>query len=297
VETANGISRSRLAAWVELSSVRTSPRTSLTNPADQQHRIWLIQHHGLYSAPLSKSSNQRVVDIGCGTGIWAIAFATEHPDSRVLGLDITLPQPKSVPPNCSFAVADAEGDWSFATEPFDLIYGRMLINSIRNWPRYMKCCLQHLKPGGWLELSDVAHRFFAEYGCGEADSPMLRWWRVVFQESSMSNGIDIDDTYKHAQQMRDAGFTDVRERVFKWPVGSARASTQEEKVIGDLLYQNLQVLIGGVTRTAVQHGDLRGMTAQQAQALADEAKRDVVENADRHGYYMHFATHVGQAPR
>lgn len=71
----------------------------------------------------------------------------------------------------------------------------------------------------------------------------------------------------------------------------------EEKAVGDLLYQNLQVLIEGVTATAVRHGDLRGITAQQARALANEAKRDVVENADRHGYYMHFATHVGQAPR
>ena len=259
--------------------------------------MWLIHLHGLYSAPLSKSFNPRVVDIGCGTGVWAITFATEHPESHVLGIDITLPQPKSVPQNCSFTVADAEGDWSFATEPFDFIYGRMLVNSIRDWPRFLKRCLRHLKPGGWLELNDGAHRFFAEDGCGEADSPILKWWRVVFQESSRSNGIDIDDTYRHAQQMRDAGFIDVRERVFKWPVGSVRASTTEEKAIGDLLNQNLQVLIEGVTGTAVRHGFLREMNAEQAQAQADKAKRDIVENADRHGYYMHFATYIGQAPR
>ena len=59
----------------------------------------------------------------------------------------------------------------------------------------------------------------------------------------------------------------------------------------------MQLLVGGVIATAVQHGDLRGMTAQQAQALADEAKRDVVDNADRHDYYMVFATYVGQASR
>ncbi|KAL6716689.1 hypothetical protein ACLMJK_006257 [Lecanora helva] len=263
---------------------------------DLQHRLWLIQHHGLYSAPISKSSEKRVVDIGCGTGVWAIAFAKEHPDSHVLGVDISLPQPKSAPGNCSFAVADAEGDWSFATESFDLIHSRMLVNSIRNWPGYLKRCLQHLKPGGWLEINDVAHRFFAEDGCSEAESPMLRWWRVVFQESSRKNGINIDDTYKHAQQMRDAGFVDVRERVFKWPVGVARASTHEEKAIGNLQYQNVQVLIGGVTNTAVQHDDLSNMTAQQAQTLAEEAQLDVTENSVRHGYYMHFATYVGQAP-
>ena len=161
----------------------------------------------------------------------------------------------------------------------------------------MSHCLQHLKPGGWFELNDVVMRFHAEDGCGEADSPMLRWWRVVFQESSRRNGIDINSTYKHAQQMRDVGFTDVREKVFKWPVGSGRASSQEEKTIGDLQSQNMQLLVGGVTATAVQHGDLRGMTAQRAQALADEAKRDVVDNTDRHDYYMFFATYVGQASR
>lgn len=145
-----------------------------------------------------------------------------------------------------------------------------------------------------MELNDVAHRFFAEDGCSEAESAMLRWWRVVFQESSRSNGIDIDGTYKHARWMRDAGFVDVRERAFRWPVGGGRASSQE-KAIGNLQYQNLPLLIGGVTETAIQHGDLRGLTAQEARVLADEAKRDVVENADKHGFCMLFATYVGQA--
>ena len=51
-----------------------------------------------------------------------------------LDVDITLPQPKSAPPNCSFAIADAEGHWSWATEPFDLIYGSIFVNSIHDWP-------------------------------------------------------------------------------------------------------------------------------------------------------------------
>ena len=147
-----------------------------------------------------------------------------------------------------------------------------------------------------MELDDVAHRFFAEDGCGEAESPMLRWWRVVFQESSRQNGIDLDGTYKRAQQMRDVGFVDVRERVFKWPLGSGRVSTADEKAIGDLHYQTNQTLVGGVTETAIQHGSLSGITAQQAYALAEEAKQDIVQNSDRHGFYMHFATYIGQAP-
>lgn len=263
---------------------------------DLQHRMWLIQHNGLFTAPIASIPDMRVVDIGCGTGIWAIGFATQYPETHVTGVDITMPHPKSAPANCHFEVGDAEGDWSFASGPLDLIYGRMLVNSIRNWPTFLRTCLQHLKPGGWCEFSDVAHRFFAEDGCSESESPMMRWWRLVFQESSKSNGVDIDDSYRHAEQMRIAGFHDVRERVFKWHVGGANGANEKERAIGDLLKENLQVLIDGVTSTALNHGDIRHMSDETVEQMAKEAKRDISENAERHGYYMHFVTYIGQAP-
>ena len=258
--------------------------------------MWLTQLDGLHSAPISKDRTRRVVDIGCGTGVWTTAFALQQPDAQVLGIDITLPHAESAPRNCRFALADAEGDWAFAVQPFDFIFGRMLVNSIRDWPRFMARCLRNLQPGGWLELEDVAHRFFAEDGCAEGESPMLRWWRMVFQASSKSNGIDVDETYRHGQLMCDAGFANVREEVFKWRVGGSGAMTEKDRAIGDLLYANLQALIPGVTATAIRHQDLLGMTQGEAQALAEDAKRDLAENASKHGYYMHFAACVGQAP-
>ncbi|KAL8949859.1 MAG: hypothetical protein Q9222_004076 [Ikaeria aurantiellina] len=267
--------------------------------------MWLIQHDGLYSAPLKAlSNNQRVLDVGCGTGIWTIEFAAKHPNAQVVGFDITLPQPKSiVPPNCSFLVADAESDWSFALQKsFDFIHGRMLLSSICDWPGFIKRCYEHLKPGGWLEINDVAHRFFSEDGCSEAVAPVLKWWRVVFQASSRANGISLDDTYKHAQQMRDAGFIDVRERVFKWPVansadgGSSWTYSQKERKLGALQIWSIPVLVEGMTKAAVQHGDLRDISNEEAYALAEDAKRDMVKQAGEHGYHMHFATFAGQVP-
>lgn len=133
----------------------------------------------------------------------------------------------------------------------------------------------------------------------------------MFQASSRANGIDLDGTYRHAEQMREVGFVDVRERVFTWPVGrwaGGKGGTMEEREIGELLQRNLPVLIDGVTGMAIEHGDLKGMkdggkamgmgmSAEETRALAVEAKRDVSgENAERWGYYMHFATYVGRAP-
>ena len=40
----------------------------------------------LYMAPVEDA--QRVLDIGTGTGIWAIDYATDHPEAEVIGLDL-----------------------------------------------------------------------------------------------------------------------------------------------------------------------------------------------------------------
>ena len=46
----------------------------------------LVMGGHLYKAPLENT--QRVLDIGTGTGIWAIDYATDHPEAEVIGLDL-----------------------------------------------------------------------------------------------------------------------------------------------------------------------------------------------------------------
>ncbi|KAL9617584.1 MAG: hypothetical protein Q9160_007654 [Pyrenula sp. 1 TL-2023] len=271
--------------------------------------MWLIQHQGLHSAPLTPSPNQHILDIGTGTGIWAIAYATEHPKSHVLGLDIQAPQPKSTPPNCTFIVSDAERDWPPAittAQPFALIHARMLVISIRDWPHFLARCLHHLVPGGWLEINDIALRFFAsDPSCGEAQSPAMKWFRIIHLANARRNGINIHDSYLHAQRMRDLGFADVREQVFTWRFGRRKTGqeTEAEGDIGELLVRNFPVFIDGVTDAAIKtgkvgdgdgDGDERGMTVEEARALAEEAKKDVREIGSQRGYYLQFVTYLGQ---
>lgn len=46
----------------------------------------LITHGALYKAPVHRP--QRVLDLGTGTGIWPIDYATDHPEAEVIGLDL-----------------------------------------------------------------------------------------------------------------------------------------------------------------------------------------------------------------
>ncbi|KAL6170232.1 hypothetical protein ACJQWK_03221 [Exserohilum turcicum] len=93
---------------------------------DLQHHAFRLSLDGkLYRAPIPKHV-QNVLDVGCGTGIWTIEFADEHPSSRILGTDLSPIQPVQLPPNCEFLIDDCEQEWIFH-EQFDFIHTRAMV--------------------------------------------------------------------------------------------------------------------------------------------------------------------------
>lgn len=56
---------------------------------DLQHGMCLqIMDGRLADAPIDRKSTSHVLDIGTGTGIWAIEFAEQYPNTLVVGTDL-----------------------------------------------------------------------------------------------------------------------------------------------------------------------------------------------------------------
>nr|AAO27746.2 putative methyltransferase [Fusarium sporotrichioides] len=213
---------------------------------DLQHHIWrLLLGGALHAAPLPKSDDQsdyRILDLGCGTGIWAIEMADEYPNASVAGIDLSPIQPDWVPSNCVFHVDDYEDEWTYREhERFDYIHGRALCGTSADWPLFYIRVLENLKPGGYVEMQEYdAWIFSDDDSCDRA--PWTMEWVSKLDEASKMFGKQINVARYHKQWMIDAGFEDVQERVYRIPIGPwAKDPTLKELGKFELTHMQMSV--------------------------------------------------------
>lgn len=146
------------------------------NRLDLQHHVFYLTLNGrLFTAPIPEEKKlHRVLDVGTGTGIWAIDFADDHPESEVIGIDLSPPQAQLVPPNVVFEIDDLEETWTFQ-RPFDFIFGRMTVGAFIDYRRFFQQAFDNLTPGGWVETLDIVNPIKADDNSMPPETALLQW--------------------------------------------------------------------------------------------------------------------------
>ncbi|KAK1751060.1 methyltransferase [Echria macrotheca] len=258
---------------------------------DLQHHLFLLTFDNkLYLSPAGQHGHalHNVLDVGTGTGIWAVDFADEHPATSVIGIDLSPIQSPFVPPNLSFQVDDIEEPWTFSVK-FDFIYSRMMTAALASFPRFFGQAYANLQPGGWLEMADICP-ITSDDGTLTEDMAIHKWVTQLLDGTRMI-GRPFDGAFEYKRQMEEAGFVNVQEHVFKWPQNRWPKDARY-KELGTWTLENITSGLEGLS--AAVYTRVLGWSKEEVDVLLAQVRNEM-KDTKIHSYWPIYVVY-GQKP-
>ncbi|HKF17301.1 MAG TPA: class I SAM-dependent methyltransferase [Candidatus Dormibacteraeota bacterium] len=180
---------------------------------DVQHYALQEQLGANYLAPLEQPA--RILDVGCGTGLWSYELCAEFPLARVVGLDL-VPSKPPWPATYHFVRANLLQGLPFAHDSFDFVHQRALAFAVpvSSWHVVVEDLVRVAQPGGWVELVEGSTEFVP---AGAATQRL----NELVQRLSRTRGLDSTGTVSGSldRYLTHAGATAVQMRTVPLPVG------------------------------------------------------------------------------
>lgn len=186
---------------------------------DFQHFLLKYGLQGNYLSPIERPLS--ILDVGCGTGRWAMELAQQFPQANVIGVDVVPTEQFTAgyglvkpPNNYRFVSGNVMERLPFADNTFDFVHQRLLIAALPRdrWPFVVRELARVTKPGGWVELAE----------CGgpqdSPDSPYPQLWNtwIAFLRA---RGIDFTIGPTIGAMLQQAGLRGAQQQEIFFPMG------------------------------------------------------------------------------
>ena len=254
---------------------------------DLQHELYrCLLGEKLYLAPIL-TTPQHVLDVGTGSGLWAMDFADRFPSANVIGIDLSPIQPTWIPQNCEFVVDDARDDWKYFNK-FDFVHCRQLHMSVEE-RRLFRQSYDALKPGAWFEVKEIA----LPIRCLDKSLPEtdLAYWGDRMMEASRRNNTAFDNPYEYRHWMEEAGFVNVEEQKYPLPL-NPWPKNPKQKELGHWQMANLWEGIEGFS--LILFTEVLGWTRIELEDLLANVRRDIPDR--RIHAFVEMVAVIGQKP-
>ncbi|KAF8598878.1 S-adenosyl-L-methionine-dependent methyltransferase [Ceratobasidium sp. AG-I] len=234
---------------------------------DKQHLVHLFSNDGLFArdaadrvravldanTPTADGSPKRVLDLGCGGGIWAISVALEFPHAEIVGVDLAPNTARSPPANCRFEFDDFSLGLSHYNEMFDVVHARSCGHGVTDYRDFINDMAQCLRPGGVLLIVEGSlelrshNKEVVQPAIGDGDLNKS-WFARVLSEAynvmkTRGSHVEANATtlYQWACEnpfLEDEGSTTIFTPMGPWERGRTAFESRKLETIGELMRQN-----------------------------------------------------------
>ncbi|KAG6225110.1 hypothetical protein E4U26_003291 [Claviceps purpurea] len=257
------------------------------NREDMKHAmLMMVTENKPFLSPVGDHP-QKILDIGTGTGIWAVEVGDRYPSAKVRGIDIAPIQPKWVPANVTFLVDDCEQDW--IERDVDLAHFRFTIATLKNTSQVLGHAFKSLRPGGWIELQELLPTPLCDDGTMPDDDPVKYLYEKIeraFEKFGMSAQLPAE----LEPFLQEAGFENIHCQIFKVPIGPW-AKDRTMRIVG--LYQKMAVV--DVLPIFLVPFQALGMSEAEIEVMNAMARKGL-DDPKAHRYFKYYFWYA-QKPR
>ncbi|KAJ7172243.1 S-adenosyl-L-methionine-dependent methyltransferase [Mycena filopes] len=198
------------------------PGSKYALPSDEIERQRLVLQHKtlrtifgdkILFAPVTLGKDDKVLDVGTGSGVWILDLATSVDSSvSMTGVDIE-PRlfPPSPPKNFDFRIESVTNLPEAWSNTFSLVHQRLLILALQfpEWPVAIQEIYRVLRPDGWIQIDESTPWYEAEY----PGKPCMEKLTALYRCVARARNLYVDCTDDIPAMLAQAGFVDIRSEV------------------------------------------------------------------------------------
>ncbi|KAJ6622905.1 S-adenosyl-L-methionine-dependent methyltransferase [Mycena sp. CBHHK59/15] len=201
--------------------------------------------------------SRAILDVGCGSGIWAIEMAEAFPHAQVIGVDLASDVKLPAPPNFRFVQMDITLDLppSLNEVGYDIIHARCVTGHLKDPATFVQMAHKALKPGGLLILGDACRStgtdkkellpLYPNIDYSESDLQSRSWfagWQDLWFKICYDNYQSVD-----ALIQGHGGLSLIHGKRYFAPISWPGAGLEYGEMLGQYSYTNML----GFSRAAI----------------------------------------------